>query len=221
VCDLSAKRERVLWYEALQQLVERRERQPLNGIVVCVGASTLAGAAPEIDETATQLRRLIAEASEALRLRLPVYLVVNGLEQLRGHDAVVSVLAPDVLAQALGYRLPYNEAIGAIGPRLDQVFTVICDRLQALRMSLARTQPQPLERLAAHRFVEDVIALRPGLRRLTERLFDAVGDADSASLRWRGLYLVASADGSAPGAFVADLFQRFLPADQPLAGPRG
>jgi len=221
VCDASATRERMLWFEALQQLVERRERQPLDGIVVCVGASTLAGAAPEIDETATQLRRLIDEVSQSLRLRLPVYLVVNGLEQLRGHDAITTVLAPEVLSQAVGYRLPHNEAIDGAGPRFDQVFGVICNRLQALRMSLARRQPQTLERLAAHRFVEDVIALRPGLRRLTERLFDADPKGDDAPLRWRGLYLVASSDGANPGAFVVDLFQRFLAADQPLARPRG
>lgn len=221
VCDASATRERMLWFEALQQLLERRERQPLDGIVVCVGASTLAGAAPEIDETATQLRRLVDEVSQSLRLRLPVYLVINGLGQLRGHDAITTALAPEVLSQALGYRLPHNEAIGAAGPRLEQVFGVICNRLQALRMSLARRQPQTLERLAAHRFVEDVIALGPGLRRLTERLFDAGPNGDDSSLRWRGLYLVASADGARPGAFVADLFQRFLAVDQPLARPRG
>src|SRR5205085_2519587 len=181
----------------------------------------LAGAAPEIDETATQLRRLIDEVSQSLRLRLPVYLVVNGLEQLRGHDAITTALVPEVLSQAVGYRLPHNEAIDAAGPRFDQVFGVICNRLQALRMSLARRQPQTLERLAAHRFVEDVIALRPGLRRLTERLFDAAPKGDDAPLRWRGLYLVASSDGANPGAFVVDLFQRFLAADQPLARPRG
>jgi len=220
VCDETSTRERMLWFEALQQLVERRERQPLNGIVVCVGASTLAGAPQELDETAGQLRRLIDEASQSLRLRLPVYVVINGLEQLRGHEAITAALAPEVLSQALGYRLPHNEPIGAAGPRLDQVFTAICDRLQALRMALARTQAQPQERLAAHRFVEDVIALRPGLRRLTERLFDAAPGAAGASVRWRGLYLVASDDGAEPGAFVADLFQRFLPADQPLAQPR-
>jgi len=54
-----------------------------------------------------------------------------------------------------------------------------------------------------------------------ELLFDAAPKSDDAPLRWRGLYLVASSDGANPGAFVVDLFQRFLAADQPLARPRG
>ena len=37
--------------------------------------------------------------------------------------------------------------------------------------------------------------------------------------RWRGLYFAGSADAAhRGGAFVADLFTRFLPSDQPLAG---
>ncbi len=219
VCELSAARERGLWYQALLELAQRRERLPLNGIVVCVGATALLQDAEGIDETATQLRRLVDEASQLLRLRLPVYLVVNGLQRLRGHDAVMAALPPAVLGQALGHRLPHNEAIGAAGPHLDRLFGAIVERLHALRMALARRQPLAEDRLAIHRFVEDMSALRPGLRSLAERLFQGQLQSDGPALRWRGLYFTGAAEGGAPGAFVADLFQRLLPADQPLARP--
>src|SRR3546814_10923558 len=39
--------------------------------------------------------------------------------------------------------------------------------------------------------------------------------------RWRGLYFGGGGPEAAPGgAFIADLFTRFLPGDQPLAPPR-
>jgi len=40
------------------------------------------------------------------------------------------------------------------------------------------------------------------------------------SPRWRGLYLTAAPHDGRDGAFVLDLFERFLPADQPLARSR-
>ena len=219
VCEPSAARERSLWFQALLELAERRERLPLNGIVVCVGASALLGDPLEIDETAAQLQRLVDEASQLLQLQLPVYLVVNGLERLRGHETVLAALPPAVLAQALGHRLAYDEATGAAGAQLDQAFATMVDRLHALRMALARRQPLPADRLAIHRFVEDVTALRPGLRLLVERLFERPRHIDAPALRWRGLYFTSAAEGGASGAFVADLFQRLLPGDQPLARP--
>lgn len=221
VCEPSAARARSLWYQALLELAERRKRLPLNGIAVCVGASALLGDAKDIEETATRLRRLVDEASQLLRLRLPVYLMVNGLQALRGHDAVMAALPPAALAQALGHRLPHNEAIGAAGPHLDQLFGAVAERLHALRMALARSRPLAEDRLAIHCFVEEVSALRPGLRLLAERLFQGPLPPNGPALRWRGLYFTSAAEDGAPGAFVADLFQRLLPGDQPLARPRG
>ena len=219
VCPPEATRERGLWYQALLELAERRERLPLNGVVVCMSASALLGAAEEIDETAMQLRRLVDEASQLLLLRLPVYLVVTGLEQLRGHRTVLAALPPAVLAQALGHRLPLNESMGSAGSRFDQLFAEIVDRLRALRMGLARSRPSAAERLAIHGFVEDMTALQPNLRLLAERLFDGSRRIDEPTLHWRGLYFTGTAEDGAPAAFVEDLFQRLLPADQPLARP--
>lgn len=216
VCEVGATRERALWYQALLALVDQRERLPLNGIVVCIDASTLHGQPHDIDETATHLRRLVDEACESLRLRLPVYIVVNGLDQLRGHEAVIDALPAQVLSQALGHRVSRKEIAGMPGEQFDRVFATIVDRLQALRMALARRQPAAGDRLAVQRFVEDVAALGPGLRRVAERLFGGLAQPDGATQRWRGLYFVATEE-AASGVFVADLFQRLLPGDQPLA----
>jgi type VI protein secretion system component VasK len=213
VREPASRHERSLWYQALLALANQRERLPLNGIVVCVSAASLIGDAQALAADATRLRQRVDEAAEHLRLHLPVYLVVTGLQRLAGYEVFRGALPPGALAQALGHRLPANAA----GPRLDDLFGPLSLRLHALRMGLLRSQPEPARRLATHGFVEQLRALQPGLRTLAEHMFDNGLGRTLAPAHWRGLYLTAAPADSEDDAFVADLFQRFLPGDQPLA----
>ncbi|WP_413761580.1 type VI secretion protein IcmF/TssM N-terminal domain-containing protein [Variovorax sp. Varisp41] len=222
-----APQARALWLASLLALAERRERIPLHGIVACIGAQALREAptdAVAFRMRIARLRRLVEEIGRTLRLQLPFYLVVTGLEGLEGYGALRGALPPEVLAQALGHRLPLENAAPEAdgGARLDAVFEPIATRLHALRMGLQREQPGAAGRLAVHAFVEGVRSLRPGLRLAAEALFESHGRKarEARGLRWRGLYLSAAAGTSGGnGAFVADLFDRFLPADQSLARP--
>lgn len=224
---------RALWLQALLALAERRERLPLHGLVVCIGASELlrVQADPGADTDtgadtapsrplARRIRRLLDEAGDTLRLQLPVYLVVTGLEQLTGYATLRAALPPEVLAQALGHRLadPFAATGATPGERFDALFGPFAQQLHALRMALLREQPGAEGRLAVHEFVEAVRALQPALREVAQVLFESHGRG-SRPPRWRGLYVTAAASGAAGGAFAGDLFERFLPADAPLARP--
>jgi type VI protein secretion system component VasK len=205
--------ERALWYRALLALADERERLPLNGIVVCVNAARLLGDAQHVAADALRLRQRVDETAELLRLQLPIYLLVTGLERLAGYEVLREALPPPVRNQALGHRLPDTAAAVA---RLDALFEPLALRLHALRMGLLLRQPDPARRRSIHAFVEQVRALQPGLRTFAQRLFEAPRSGH-AGARWRGLYLVAAPDDSDQSAFVSDLFHRLLPADQPLA----
>ncbi|MET3179825.1 UNVERIFIED_ORG: type VI secretion system protein ImpL [Variovorax guangxiensis] len=216
-----APRSRGLWLHSLLALAERRDRLPLNGLVVGVAAADLLEAdAAELKSLAAQTRRLLDEASDTLRLQMPTYLVVTGLERLAGYETLHGALPPEVLAQALGHRLTDPSAFieTPAGERLDAVFDPLAQQLHALRMALLREQPGATGRLAIHEFVEAVRALRPGLREFAQVLFENHG-RNSRAPRWRGLYLTAAASDAVGGAFVNDLFERFLPVDQPLVRP--
>lgn len=213
VHEPATPRERSLWYQALLALADQRERLPLNGIVVCVSAARLLGDAQALAADAARLRRRVDEAAELLRLQLPVYLLVTGLERLAGYEVLREALPPAARAQALGHRLHYTSAAAA---RPDALFEPLALRLHALRMGLLRSQPEPAHRLAIHAFVEQVRALQPGLRAFAQQLFEPTRGGHAVA-RWRGLYLVAAPEDSVQSAFVTDLFQRFLPTDQPLA----
>ncbi|MBB3180787.1 type VI secretion system protein [Variovorax sp. Sphag1AA] len=212
-------RERSLWYRALLELAERRKRLPLNGIVVCVSASTLLEPARARDELARRLRALIYDTAEHLRIQLPVYLVVTGLERLDGFDALRAALPIGVLEQALGHRL-HNGAAPRVpaDKQLDGLYGEVMQRMHALRMALFRAERSPAQRHAIHTFVEQLRSLQPGLRSTADVLFGY--GAGPRSPRWRGLYFTATPSNGMAGAFAQDLFTRFLPSDQPLAHSR-
>ncbi|SEB21438.1 type VI secretion system protein [Variovorax sp. YR216] len=212
-------RERSLWYRALLDLAERRKRLPLNGIVVCVSASSLLQPARVRDELARRLRALVHEAAEHLRIQLPVYLVVTGLERIDGFDALRAALPAGVLEQALGHRLHNGTAPRVpADTQLDGLYDEIMQRMHALRMALFRAERSPAQRHAIHAFVEHLRSLQPGLRSTADVLFGY--GAGPRSPRWRGLYFTSTPSNGTAGAFAQDLFTRFLPSDQPLAHSR-
>ena len=213
--DAADPRERGRWHRALLELAQRRERLPLNGIVACVAAVTMLGEAGAAEKLATRLRQRVDEVAEQLRVQLPVYLVATGLEQLEGYEALRDALPADALDQALGHRLADQAGALDAGARLDDIFGVLGAQLQAVRMALLRDEQDPARRRAIHVFIERIRALQPGLRVVAQRLFAA--PRGPRAPRWRGLYLTAAPSATVGGAFIDDLFERFLPADQPLA----
>lgn len=207
VRDAADARWRGAWLRCIAALAEQRPAAPLNGLVVCVDAGHLT-------ETPAALGPLVREAAQLLRLQLPVYVLVCGLERLEGHALACAALPAGVRAQAVGHRLSARESASALpaAARLDAIYAPLATRLEALGAALLRDSTEPAARLAIHRWIEQLIGLQPGLQALATQLFE--GPSDTA---WRGLYLTAAATADGPGAFTADLFQRFLPDDQALA----
>lgn len=218
VCDAGARLERGLWYQALMKLADEREKLPLNGIVVAVAAQTLLGPAEALKDTATRLRRLVDEAMEHLQVQMPVYFVVSGLDRLPGYAQLRASLPQEAFAQALGHRFAENEVVSAASSgRIDELMQPIEDRLHALRMTMLRAQHTPAQRRAVFDFIESLRKARSGLAQFVGLMLE--DNPFQRTPRWRGLYFAGAADAAhRGGAFVADLFTRFLPSDQPLAG---
>ena len=218
VCDTGARLDRGLWYQALMKLADEREKLPLNGIVAAVSVQTLLGPADALKDTATRLRRLVDEAMEHLQVQMPVYFVVTGLERLPGYAQLRATLPAEAFTQALGHRFAENEVVSAAASgRIDDVLRPIEDRLHALRMTALRAQHTPQQRRAVFDFVESLRLAHPGLSLFVNLMLE--DNPFQRTPRWRGLYFAGGADPvQRGGAFVADLFTRFLPSDQPLAG---
>lgn len=218
VCDTGARLDRGLWYQALMKLADEREKLPLNGIVVAVAVQTLLGPADALKETATRLRRLVDEAMEHLQVQMPVYFVVSGLDRLPGYAQLRASLPEEAFAQALGHRFADNEVVSsAASGRIGEVMQPIEDRLHALRITALRAQHTAPQRRAVFDCIESLRLARSGLAQFVGQMLE--DNPFQRTPRWRGLYFAGAADAAhRGGAFVADLFTRFLPSDQPLAG---
>jgi len=218
VCDNGARLDRGLWYQALMKLADEREKLPLNGIVVAVSAQTLLGPADALKDTATRLRRLVDEAMEHLNVQMPVYFVVSGLDRLPGYAELRATLPAEAFGQALGHRFAENEVVSAASSgRIEDILKPIEDRLHALRMTALRAQATPQARRGVFEFVESLRRAGQGLSLFVGLMLE--DNPFQRTPRWRGLYFAGSADAAyRGGAFVADLFTRFLPSDQSLAG---
>lgn len=219
VCEPGARLERGLWYQALTLLASERDKLALNGIVVCIAAQTLLSGADAAKAAGIRLRRLVDEAMEHLQLRLPVYFLVTGLERLHGYAEFRHALPAEAFAQALGFRLPETEVVNAAtSGKLDEILGPIIDRLHALRETALRSQATPATRRGVFEFVQSLARLSDGLHVFVTQLLE--DNPFQRTPRWRGLYFGGGSDGAHPGgAFVADLFTRLLPGDQPLAVP--
>lgn len=204
-----APRTRRAWCHALLALAQERGRLPINGIVVCVDARRLQQERAVVTADAARLRRGVDHVASQLRLRLPIHVVVTGLQALDGYATVRAALPDAVRAEAIGHRL-YNDRRSTADAVIETVFL----RLYMLRMGLLRARPAAADRLAIHGFIEALRATEAGLHVLASELFDQRSGAVPAQ-PCRGLFLCAPDD--AGGAFVEDMFERFLPADQPLA----
>lgn len=219
VCEPGARLERGLWYQALTLLAGERDKLALNGIVLCVGARTLLAGADQAKAVGIRLRRLVDETMEHLQVRLPVYFLVTGLEREHGYADFRGALPAEAFSQALGFRLPETEVVSAAtSGRVDEIMAPIVERLHALRQTALRAQATVEKRRGVFEFVQTFPRLADGLRVFVTQLLE--DNPFQRTPRWRGLYFCAGADGAHPGGgFVADLFTRFLPSDQPLAAP--
>lgn len=217
VCDNNARLDRGLWYQALMKLADEREKLPLNGIVVAVAAQTLLGPADLLKETATRLRRLVDEAMEHLNVQMPVYFVVSGLDRLPGYAQMRATLPAEAFAQAMGHRFAEHEVVSAASSsRIEDVLKPIEDRLHALRITALRAQATAPSRRAVFEFVESLRQAGQGLSLFVNLMLE--DNPFQRTPRWRGLYFAGAADDAhRGGAFIADLFTRFLPTDQSLA----
>lgn len=204
-----------LWLRALRELVRLRPRLPLDGVAVCVSTAALQADASVARPTLELLCRRVQDTVHGLRVHLPVYVIVTGLQRLPGYATVRAALPPEALARTLGLRAGVRAPGPDSPPALDLLFDPLMLRLQALRLGLLPQMREASARADVHAFVEAMQGLGPGLKRLSEQMAQ-LEDAPGL-LAWQVLCFTASGPD---GAFVSELFGRWIPEDQGLARPQ-
>jgi type VI secretion system protein ImpL len=224
--DSDAAVDRAGWEGFLDLLRRARPRQPLNGVLVAIGAPELAQASQgERLDHARAIRRRIKELTEKLGLRLPVYVLFTKADLLAGFSEYFDDLDRSGRDQVWGETFAYGGEQPAAGP--------VAGWAEALRGLVARLNGRLVDRLQAERS-PDRRALLAGFPAqmasleapLGEFLIEAFGGSrlDPAPLL-RGVYFTSGTQAGTPidrltGVLARNfgLDQQRVPSLRPLQG---
>lgn len=212
------KRDRREWEKLLAMVARRRQREPLNGVIVVIAANRLQECKPEeLLEEGRQVRASIVSLLERLEAQLPVYLLVTKSDLIPGFTDWVEHLPAGSLDQAMGCLVerPRHDAEAALDDCLDSIVKRLRD-LRLVQLDRVRDPGDALVRLP-----DTVADLRSGLHYFVQGALKA--NPYQETPRFRGLFFSSSRqalgqDGvfEERGLFLRDLFTRILPGDRGL-----
>ena len=216
------------WQALAGELERRRPRRPLDGILLAVPAAALSGpmAWPPLDleRRAAQARRRLDELQRRFGLRLPVYLLVTGCEQLEGFASFAGAL-PDGLREAmLGWSNPHDPELAYSPAWLNLAFSELGRTVAQLQAELAAASARIADSDAFFLLPGAIARLAAPATSYASRLL--ADDFHSVPPMLRGIYLCgdpASVADDVPGRpwFAGDLLARKVFPERGLARPLG
>lgn len=214
--DSDAAADGKAWRNFLGLLKRNRPLQPVNGIIVAIGADELIRCDRlALDAHASAIRRRLAEIRVGLEVNVPVYLLVTKSDLMAGFVEFFEDLDAEGRRAVLGHTFAYDKdrpSSDAIAAAFDEVAQAVSDR-QAKRLA---EEPDALRRSLILGFPAQLATLRSRFMRLLDGAFAGI-DTNSGTLR--GIYFTSGVQSGAPLdrllAGVAEVF------DQPRVAPSG
>lgn len=153
------------------------ERQAPRVALVCVGCDefTQPGAAESVTALARKLRERLVEASEALGIQLPVYVLFTRADRVPYYDDFVRTLGEREAAQALGATLPLAEPgaaphAEAEGARVDRYLGELIHALRLKRREFLQRERDAEVQAGVYEFPRELEKLHGHLRRFLVEL---------------------------------------------------
>ncbi|WP_139283972.1 type VI secretion system protein [Rubrimonas cliftonensis] len=214
---------RALWRATLMGYRRKRPDRPVDGVAFAIRAQVLARLEDEspgaLSELGERFGALLQEAQAVGGLRLPVYLLVTGIEAEPGFAALRRAAQDAGEDDALiGWSAPGSPETPWDPATIQTAIAAISASLDGL--ALAALASRPGERSEAMLDMSSrVAAFEAPLRRLLTPMLRATAFADP--MMFRGLYFVGGGNGGAGSAapFAAEVFARKIFAESRLARP--
>jgi len=202
------------WSSLLQILGRERPREPLNGIVVPISYEKLTGEPDSLYDYGRLLRKRVDELMRAVKVHLPIYIVVTKCDQVSGFTAWCQTLGDQALAQPMGCLHEDRGRDGAQNPaqsfvrRVAQLVSERVSRLMLVAANESRPDPELL------RLPQSLEQLERPLAAFADGLFQATAFEEAPRLQ--GVYFTgrAQAGRASHQAFARDVFARVLPANR-------
>lgn len=144
--DQPTRQDDARWDAFLEELGKHRSRRPLDSIVVSIPIKALVGEGQEhlsqIETLATRIGERIWLAQNRYALRLAVYVVISGLDELPGGD-ILHQLPKPLKDSILGWSSPYDLTQRFDTTWVTQATLQASQNLQALATELCAAFPDP------------------------------------------------------------------------------
>jgi type VI secretion system protein ImpL len=230
-------RDKEEWERFLALMAKYRRKEPLNGLIVTLGADKLmAGEEDVLTEYGKSIRRRVDELMRVLGARFPVYLLVTKLDQIPGLLGFCKCLAEKDVGQAMGWlNVDLREDPEEIA---ESTMASVAERLKDIRLKLMELSGEINPGLIV--FPDELERLKPGLKNflvgafhenpyqetpMLRGVFFASGRQSGAlhSQLLDGLESLEGRDQTLPdtnkGLFLSDFFSLILPKDRNLFSP--
>lgn len=199
------------WSTALNGLKGHRPAMPVNGYVVCIPQHVLRDPAM-CRERGYAIRRLLDLATTRLHVTAPVYLLITRLDDLPGFTDFRAALPSGTDRQVMGHLIEDPSGFTDNRVLLANALQSMHLRFHKLRLGMLRHQMEAASKRGVFDFIHGLTKVIGGISAIVDCL-TTENDLQN-DVRLRGLFMTA--DGQEP-AFYRDLFERFLPQDQPLS----
>ena len=196
--DSNAAVDRDGWREFLALLRKYRPRRPLNGLFVAYSAADLASkSAEDLTQDALVVRERLNEIQQALRISVPVYVLVTQSDLLSGFVEFFDDLGPEARKQVWGFTFDFKDSQrGAALEQLGAEFTQLADRLASRLMTRLQEERDLQRRIALMSFPAQFAALQERLETFVQEVFGS--SRFERSLMLRGVYLSSGTQVGTP-----------------------
>ncbi|MBC3208963.1 type VI secretion system protein ImpL [Pseudomonas sp. SWRI111] len=175
------------WWRLLGLILRLRSKRPLDGVVWLVPVSRLS----DLEQAANlglAARRRFIDLLQRFGLSVPVYVIVTGLDELPGFQALISALPEEARERTLGWSSPYARDALWQGQWSDQALNQLQRAVAEAVIEIGTLSGQLSADLYA--LPERLETLRRGLQSVLEPVFQ--GNAQGEAPCFRGVYFSAS-----------------------------
>ena len=188
------------WRRLLRLFLNNRPERPLDGILLAIPVSDLAGSEAlshsALISRGALIQQRLKQITQTLSFQLPIYVILTKCDTVPGFSQFTAELAPDEHQQIFGWSRPQNDSIAFHPGWVDQA-------IDSMRISLERKQGQlfalnePDARRGAMFFFPGALySIAPNLRLLLDRAMR--GNDHTPPPLLRGIYCCGSTDIQPP-----------------------
>ena len=217
--DESVK-EDIKWTEFLKLCNQYRPRRPIDSIVVSVPAKLLSKSASD-KSAKVQLLNLAKAASQRIwmvqnsfSVRVPVYLIISGCEDIPGFESFSKSLPESMRDSILGWSNPNDLSSTFLKEWVVQAINGISETVASLVVDVATSTKKKKNRVSEFLLPIEIKHLQEGLMDYTEALVESSGFYEP--FFFRGIYMVTNHEKP---SFCKDLFEKKIIGELGLLRP--